>query len=475
MKSLPRALDRTLFLFLLILLVWLPLPVGSNRDWSVGLFAMLTSLLVAGWMGLQLLSPRPLSRNIRHAKLPLALLGLAQGWVLLQLVFGLSMDVGASFRYLILGIAYCGLYLLVVALVKTRKRLTLLLGMLVCSGAFQAFFGASMTLSGVEHLLFTEKHFHIGHATGTYVNRNHLAGYLELTIGCGIGLLLALRDSREFRWRRLLETMMGPKGRLRLALVVMVIALVMSHSRMGNTAFFASLMIVGGIFVLIDRENRIRNGLILASVLLIDTLVVSQFFGLDKLKNRIVETRLQDVVVDGQVVEQANELRGGVFEQALLLARERPLTGQGAGSFEAVFPPYAGNIPLHFDHAHNDFLQFWIEYGLIGSAPLLAFVLVSLGFAIGAMRRRSSLYRSGVGFGTALALISLAIHSFTDFNLQIPANAATFVVVAALAVVANHHKVPMARRKRAIHSHRFDEAEPSPREADASRHIEMQG
>ncbi|GGJ93194.1 O-antigen ligase family protein [Pseudomonas matsuisoli] len=449
MKRFLQTLDRSLFFFLLLLLVWLPLPVGSNRDWAVALFALMTSLLAASWLVLQLLQKRRLSRNLRHAKWPLLLLGLTQVWVIAQLVLGISVDSGASFQYLVLGTAYGFLYLLIVGLVKTRRRLNMLLGTLVCSGAFQAFYGSFMTLSGIEYLLFTEKTFHLGHATGTYVNRNHLAGYLELTIACGIGLLLALRDSREFRWTYLLETMMGPKGRLRLALVGMVVALVMTHSRMGNAAFFTSLMIVGAVFVMIDKQNRRRNGLILASVLLIDTLVVSQFFGLEKLKNRIVETRLHDVIVDGRLVEKANELRGDVFTQAVLLAQEKPLVGKGAGSFEAAFPVYGGNLPLHFDHAHNDFLQFLIEYGIIGTLPLLGFVCLSLWYALAAMRRQQSLYRSGVGFGSAMAILALMIHSFTDFNLQIPANAATFVVVCALAVVANHHRAPVGKRRSA--------------------------
>jgi O-antigen ligase len=153
------------------------------------------------------------------------------------------------------------------------------------------------------------------------------------------------------------------------------------------------------------------------------------------------------VVVDGQVVERVNEFRGIVFADAWPLALQRPLVGQGAGSFEAVFPAHAGlEVPLHYDHAHNDYLQFLIEYGAIGLLPLAGFVLFSFGMAIRAMLQRQSLYRSGVGFGMALAILSLMIHSFTDFNLQIPSNAATFVVLCAVALLANYHRVgPSAR------------------------------
>jgi O-antigen ligase len=448
MNSPSRAIERVLLALLLLLLVWLPLPIGSNRDWSVALFILVTSLLTAGWLLTQILCRRPMSAGQRHALLPFALLAIPQLWALAQLLFGLTEDRGSTFQYLALGIAYCLLYLLTVGLVTTRRRLSLLLCVLIVSGAFQAFFGTIMTLSGVEWLLFGPKEYHLNHATGTFVNRNHLAGYLELTLACGIGLLLALRETGEFRWRGLLEAVMGPKGRLRLVLIMMVVAMVMSHSRMGNTAFFAALLIVGGVFVLIDKRDRKRNGLILASLILIDIFVISQFFGLDTLKRRIAETRLHDVVVNGEIVERANELRDDVFAQALVLAEERFLTGQGAGSFEAVFPRYSGDIPLHYDHAHNDLLQFWIEYGLIGTLPLVLFVLLSLRYAIAAMVQRDSLYRSGVGFGAAMGILALMIHSFTDFNLQIPANASTFIVVCAVAILADHHRV---RRRQTSH------------------------
>lgn len=435
-------IERGIFAVLLALLVWLPLPLGSNRDWSQALFVLIVGSLAGSWVVLQLVRNRPLGSGFRHALLPLGLLAVTQLWVAVQWLAGWSRDSAGTFQYLVLGLAYCLLYLLVVGLVRTRKRLTLLLSVLVVCGASQAFFGTVMTLSGVEWLLFGPKDFHLSDATGTFVNRNHLAGYLEITLACGIGLLLALREDGRFRWAGLLEAVMGPKGRLRLALVVMVVALVMSHSRMGNAAFFVSLLIVGGLFVLIDKAQRRRNSLILASVILIDMLVVSQFFGLEKLKERVLDTRFSDVLVEGQVVQRANELRGSVLTQALPLARERPLLGQGAGSFEAVFAQHAGDIPLHYDHAHNDLLQFFIEYGLLGTLPLALFVLFSLYQAFKAMRRRESLYRSGVGFGAALGIIALMIHSSTDFNLQIPANAATYVVLCAIAVLANHHRVP---------------------------------
>jgi O-antigen ligase len=450
MHQSSRLLERFLVVTLLGVLVWLPLPLGSNRDWSIGLFILLMGGLGGLWALDKLRNGvHDASYKCLKAAMPLlCLLLLAQAWVLVQLLSGITVDVGSSFQYLMLGLAYCLLFLLVVGVFYTRKRLNALLIALVVSGTFQAFFGAYMTLSGVEWLLTSPKLRYLGDATGTFSSRNQLAGYLEMTLACGVGLLLAWRDGRPFSWTNVMELLLGPKARLRMALVTMVIALVMTHSRMGNTAFFASLLIMGAVLGFVEKEHRLRNGLILASILLIDMLVISQYFGLERLADRIANTRLNDVVVNGEVIQQANEVRDDVYRYAMPLLKDRPLVGQGAGSFEVVFPKYPGeDIHLHFDQAHNDYLQFAIEYGLLGSLPLAVFIMLSFWYAFKLLWRRESAYRSGVGFGAAMGITALMIHSGTDYNLQIPANAATLIVLCAIAVLASNHSSPRSKER----------------------------
>jgi O-antigen ligase len=441
MSQTRSRLETSLIIATLALLFWLPLPLGSNREWSAALFCLLTALLCGSWSVLQLQKGSTSNPALKPALPLFGLLLAVQAWALIQWLTGISTDPGRTLHYLMLGIGYSLLFILIVGLFYTRKRLTLLAGTLVVSATLQGFYGSLMTLSGIEWLFFVPKDSYFGVATGTFVNRNHLAGYLVMTLGVGIGLLLALRDGAPFRWTSLLEMLMGPKARLRLGLVIMVIALVMTRSRMGNTAFFASLMILGALFILLNKENRLRNSLILASLIVIDVLVISQFFGLDKLKDRLVNTRVENVMDGEQIIARKNELRLDVFDYAWVQFMERPVFGFGAGSFESSFQRYPGpEVPLHYDHAHNDYLQFAIEYGLIGFVLLGGFVLLALYHALKALWRRESWYRSGMGFGAAMGILGILIHSSTDFNLQIPANAATFVTLCAMAVLAGQHR-----------------------------------
>lgn len=434
-------LERLIVAGVLGLLVWLPVPLGSNRPWSAALFGLAVGVLLLLWGVVLLRDPnRRYWHSMQLAWPMIGLLAFTQLWVGLQWAFGLTTDVGETMAYWVLGMAYLGLFLLVLGLFKTRRRLSILLGVLVVNGVVHAFYGAMLVLTEVEWLRIGPDSG--GVVSGTFVNRNHMAGYLEMTLACAIGLLLALRENRAFRWHHLAGLLIGPKAWMRLALVIMVIALVMTHSRMGNAAFFTSLLVVGGVFTLLTPTNRLRNALILVSVLAVDLLVISQWFGLEELQSRLVATQIEDQVIDGEVVRRENVSRDDVVVYALPQLRERPVAGFGAGSFETSFQRFPGrDITGLFDHAHNDYLQFAIEYGLVGVLPLAGFVIFGLWHGVRALMDTQSVYRSGVGTGALMGLVALLIHSFTDFNLQIPANAALFVVLAAVAVLSRSHRV----------------------------------
>lgn len=442
-------LERFLIAFILLLVFWAPIPLGSNRDWAVGLLIMLISVVALLW-GVSMMR-RPLfhKRSMQPGLLMLGLLALTQFWVAAQWLLGWSANPGATFQYLMLGVAYSLFFIVIVALFNTRKRLNWLLSVLLISGAFQAFLGASMVLSGIEWLFGVPKEHYLGKATGTFVNRNHLAGYLEMTIALSIGLMMALREGRKINLVNSLELLLSNKLLIRLAIIIMVIGLVMTQSRMGNIAFVSSLIITGLLFIATFKKHRQRNLIILISFIIIDVLIISQYFGLERLKDRLVNTEVSVSQEAGKLVFDINDLRGIAFTNSIPLAQEAPFIGHGAGSFEVVFISHAGpNFGGHFDHAHNDYIQFWVEYGLIGSLPLLLFALIALFYAYKALKNQRSPYRSGIGFGAMMAIIAIMIHSFTDFNLQIPANAMTFILVCAIAVLANTHKHTSRRKFR---------------------------
>jgi O-antigen ligase len=112
--------------------------------------------------------------------------------------------------------------------------------------------------------------------------------------------------------------------------------------------------------------------------------------------------------------------------------REVPLAGYGPGSFELKFAGwqdawlrehredarFAGPV----DHAHDDYLEFWVEYGPLG---LGAFLLLCGWLLVRAGRVRPP-------DGTLGALAALVAIACVDFPFHRPAEWALFAMLASL-------------------------------------------
>ena len=448
--------DNPLFYCYIALLLWLPLPLGSNRPAAESLLHAGAALLLAWWLLLYLrerVQPTAALRAALPVLAPLLVLLLWQwlqslalpaGWAsaIHQFTGGvdprpadapsLSLSPGDSARAAMNTLAYLQLFCLTLLLVDRHERIRTLIIALVLSGTFQAAYGAYMVLSGTEYLLLTPKEFYRGVATGTFVNRNHLAGYLELCLALGIGLLLAdLRSARggglREGLRQFLNTLLSTRAQLRLLLAVMVIGLVITRSRMGNSAFFVSLTIMALIYFAGTRRIT-RGGVILfGSLLLVDALIVGNFFGFEQVVDRL------------QATSVLAEQRPQVARDTLRMIGDFPVTGIGAGAYYLVYPGYQTvTVNGYFDHAHSDYLEFMAELG-IPAALLAGFaVLASLYAALRAITTRRDALMRGLGAGALMGLLSLMIHAAVDFNFYIPANAATFMVVLALPWIALH-------------------------------------
>src|SRR6202790_1309916 len=274
--------DRFLFYAFLGLLLWMPLPSGSNVTWASSLMQSWLFLLailclvqyyrgkvslnqpfVRAWPVTACLLATLLWIVVQSLPLPAGILGFLSPRALETHQTppsspSLSLDVYATRQAALQTLAYLLFFCLTLLLVNNKPRIKLLAQAIILGGVFQAAYGSLMTLSGLEYGFFIDKQG-AGVATGTFINRNHLAGYLEMCLAVGIGLMLAeLSSTSSAGWRdsarRLMRTLLGNRARVRLALVVMVTGLVLTRSRGGNAAFAASLSGVGGFYLLAVRK-----------------------------------------------------------------------------------------------------------------------------------------------------------------------------------------------------------------------------
>ena len=457
--------ERCLLGFFILTLIWVPLPLGSNRQWPMALFSAMVWVLlaVAGLVklagaGQQQRRGGPIrTGSAWGSHLVLSLLVLFTAWCALQLSpWGYTETPHDTRLQVLRSLGYVGLFWLVQLLVTSDRRRTALLTGIMVAGVVQAMIAIVLYSSSGRYTLMDEAVTQGIRATGTFAGPDALANYLLFTLAAGIAVMLSQMGQQpphaapSKHWLRgALEFMMSAKMIVRLMLIIMVIALVLTRSRLGNGTFFVALMLVT--LWIAGRSPRLRKpaAILAISLLVIDLIVVGQWIGLSKVLARMQATELalqQEQVASTsassptpgtqqvpQHREETLEERIRPLQDAIAMIEERPWTGFGAGSFYTAFTRYkAKSTKFFYDHAHSDYVEIVTDTGLIGLALLGAVMLLSLGRAAHLMNDRQGPHVRGVAAGASMGIVCALLHATLDLNLQINANAATLIVLLAV-------------------------------------------
>ncbi|MFM2120547.1 MAG: hypothetical protein RL722_2015 [Pseudomonadota bacterium] len=456
--SWARQVERSLLGFFIALMIWLPLPLGSNRPWAVAMAAAAVWLLLAATGLLRLTragaSGVPPSSGW-GAHLILALLVGFTAWTGLQMSpWGYTEDPHQTRMYLLRCLGYVGAFWLVQLLVTSHRRRTALLAGLLTAGVLQALVAMVLFSAAGRYEMMGFSFVQGVRATGTFPGPDALADYMLLTIAAGLAVMLAqLGEGRpqppaerwDARLRRVAEFMMSTKMLVRLMLIIMVIAMVLTRSRMGNGAFFVGLFLMAG--WVMWRSERLRKpaAVLVVSLLVIDLVIIGQWVGLSKVLDRMQAT---EVAMEAQAAsaaaaeplqkpvrkrEETLDERLRPVRDAMAMVRERPLTGFGGGSFYNAFTRYkVESLQQPYNHAHNDYLELIVDTGLVGFSLLALAVLLTLGRVFQLMNDDRSAHVRGLAAGVGMGLICALLHALVDLNLQINANAMTLTVLLAV-------------------------------------------
>jgi O-antigen ligase len=447
-----------MFVAFVALVVWVPFPLGSNRAWSSALLGVFALTMMGVWLtrfAWQPFSPRLLIYRPRWivllfaawAAYPLVqLIPLTDG-VLAWLSPGvhgyyaqvtdvegkaarfLTIDRGATLWAWLRHSSYVAVFLLVLMLATTPARLRTLLIAIVVVGALQALYGIVVDLGG-EHLRLWDPRFSTQAVAGTYVNPNHFAGLMEITICAAAGLVVAelsrpsTDDPIRQRFLAASDSLLVRWTLLAFAVLIMCAGLLLSGSRGALIAITTSLIVSIALSIWF-RGRRAPEARLILGVAAVAT-VAALWLGASTLVEKMQGRGLQS---------NRPELR----ELSYDIIQDNPLFGTGAGTYRWILPLYKDERfgTGFYEHAHNDYLELLGEEGVVGFALIATGVLVVLRrVVIGLSRRRDPLMR-GVLFAAFSGALSLLIHGLVGFNLQIPANAAYFFLVLGLGLVAS--------------------------------------
>ncbi|MDO8804542.1 MAG: O-antigen ligase family protein, partial [Elusimicrobiota bacterium] len=132
---------------------------------------------------------------------------------------------------------------------------------------------------------------------------------------------------------------------------------------------------------------------------------------------------------DNGVLVGSVTVRFSLYQSGLEMFRDFPLFGAGLGAVEHAFPYYQLKNWGLVRHIHGDWLELFLQVGLLGGLIYLTGLMAALrkffhiwtecpSFTV------KSLYGGGLG-----ALLAASLHNFVEFGSQMPANALVFYVL----------------------------------------------
>lgn len=130
-----------------------------------------------------------------------------------------------------------------------------------------------------------------------------------------------------------------------------------------------------------------------------------------------------------------DELRAPLRAATLELGRQHAPLGAGMGAFVAAFEqgaPDALLLPTYINHAHNDWLQWWMEAGWMGVAVLALALAVFATASIRALRHGGR--DRWLAVAAMLGVVALMLHSWVDYPLRTVSLATVAATMVAIVV-----------------------------------------
>ncbi|MCR5175377.1 MAG: O-antigen ligase family protein [Anaerovibrio sp.] len=251
----------------------------------------------------------------------------------------------------------------------------------VLYGFFQFIFGIDTSaMKWVDGEAFPELRNRV---FSTWENPNILAAYLDIVVCMLLGMF-AHAEGRKIR-------IMLVAG-----ILCALACLAMTYAR-GACLTIAVILVGYGAL----KDKRVLLG---ALVLVIGALVL----------NPVLLERMSTVF---SMADTSSEMRIAMWESTIQMIMDHPIFGIGGGAYSLVYPIYDtyivdGSVTLV--HAHNIYLNYLAEVGIIGGMAFLMFFLGNMLMALFPKKEMPDNFTRGMMAGLGLALVSVALNGLTD-------------------------------------------------------------
>jgi len=318
--------------------------------------------------------------------------------------------------------------------VRHITQAILILGVLVSFIGIYRYSNGSVAIYGMYVPLFPSRN------SGTFINRNHQAGWLAMVLALALGALAGevARGMRGVapRWRDRLVWLSSKQANVAalmlFAAVILAIGILTTQSRSGAAAMAVTFLVMT-LWSLRKQPTKTRSRALAISLVAVMLAVVS--YSGEGVTKRIATTSWERM--DGRVA---------IWNDTLNIAGTFWLTGSGFNTYGAAMLRYQTvRDGFRYIEAHNDYLQLLAEGGLLVGIPAL---ILAAALAIAIYRRFSEGDDDSRTYwlrvGAVAGICAMAVQSGTEFTLQMPGGAVMFATLLAIAI---HYPRPRASRE----------------------------
>lgn len=425
------------------LLVWAPLPLGSNRPvfWVVNGIAAtaVLALFVAG----EATQSYKTRFDWRPAALVLLTLAVWAVWIVIQALPGtpqslqhplwtelagslsgssgaISINPGSTWTTAAQVIPIAFLAIVAMRLAHDQRRTEFLLQLIVGVTVGVATYGLVARAIGFTQIFFITDPPDAAYLTGTFVARNAAATYFVIGLGTAAALLLTAIErrlksagDRKLRFIDVIDAVRHG-GVYLAACLILATALLNTGSRGGVISGAIALLCATLFWALGAPISRRALGSVLAVVTL--AVVTVAFASSDTLVQRLES----GVDTQGRLL---------AYQDTIQMIMARPLLGHGAGTFIDAFPLYHDQAPSIgvWNAAHNSYLQLAADLGIPVAGLILACGALVLAYMILRLHRRTDLAPATIAAVTVA--FAVGFHASVDFSVQFQAVGLTLVVL----------------------------------------------
>jgi O-antigen ligase/Tfp pilus assembly protein PilF len=432
-----KAIEITIyFLVILVPVVLYPFCITVFLPAKKIVFALLVVISLMFW-GFKIINKERLSFN--HSPLNLPVLSFIS-ICLLSLFWSDSVMVSVKEFPLLLAGPF--LFFVVTNNINDERQIKRILNIVIITGSLFGIYGI-LQYQGID-LSFWKGNIGRQAVFGLFGNVNYFAEYLIAILPLAVSLFL-VTPFKSNKFKKLL---------LFIGILAMGGSLLLTFTRGSYLAFGVSLIFIFLLFLICRGKVFIRENKKIFIFILIVIILAGLLFTIPNplSKEGTYISKIKARTSIAALTEGYSfKRRMATWNFALMMIKDRPLLGSGIGIFkyntlryQAEFFSQGDNRSLYpygiAYEAHNEYLHFWAELGIIGLGIFLWMIIVYFYYGLKFLKRTKDNYKQGAAIGLMGIVMAVLVDGIFGFPLHLPATIIVFWLSLGLTIYISQYE-----------------------------------